>query len=353
MIKKVFYVLALTILSLGCWLTAITLFGSMSFGAIFGLAPVWLIVFAIVSWIFTSVLLACVRRINQSVWVYAGLLILFVWFVPASMFVKLFPIQDGDPLGTPQALTLLSIFSVALIVAAFLLNSGLWLYQRCQNADKTENGDSKAQYKHTCWTAAAILALSVFLLARALHNFYWFIVWDSTGDGLGYLWLPIPILAVLSSTLMLFIVLPEKTKLAAFSFLLLIPAMIAITTWTQRVDFRQLTEERAARINLAIESYYTQNGQYPQNLRQLTPQYLLSIPDPVIIFGQEWCYDGGVDYYRLGYIDREHWSAPHFIGRIVQSKGQIHEHYGMCELEAVALQKRHPDYPYKYWVEDK
>lgn len=213
-----------------------------------------------------------------------------------------------------------------------------------------KNGDSEAQRKQTGRAAAAVLTLGFLLLVRALYNFYWFMVWDSTGDGLGYLWLPIPILAVISSTIMLFMALPEKTKLASLLFLLLIPAMIAITASTQRVDFHQLTETRAARVNQAIDNYYARNNRYPDNLRALTPWYLLSLPGPVIIYGQEWCYDGSDNYYRLGYIDREHWSAPHFIGRIYQTKGEVPDLYGMCEGEAVALQKRHPDYPYKYWV---
>ncbi len=317
--------------------------------------PGELIIIVVIGWLLTMPLAMAARKINYSVWVYAGLLIQVVWFLPAPVFVKLFPIQDGDPLGTPLAFTLLVIFSLALIVLALLLNSGLRLYKRWQDTDviasTAEHGDSEAQRKHTGRAVAAVLALSVLLLARALYNFYWFMVWDSTGDGLGYLWLPIPILVVLSSTFILFIVLPEKSKLSAFLFLLLIPAMIVIMASIQRVDFRQLTEERAARVNQAIEAYYTQKGHYPRNLRQLTPRYALSIPEPVIIYGQEWCYDGGDDYYRLGYIDREHWSAPHIIGQIYQTKGEAPNLYRMCEQEAVALQKRHPDFPYKYWVE--
>jgi hypothetical protein len=343
---KVFYLIALIIMTLGCWVAATLYWGFVG--------PSELIVIITFGWLLLLPLAMAVRSINYSVWVFAALLILVALFLPAPIFVKFFPIQDGDPLGIQLAFTLLAIFSIALIVLALLLNSGLRLYRRWKNAEEivgaAKNGDSEAQRKQTGRAAAAVLTLGFLLLVRALDNFYWFMVWDSTGDGLGYLWLPIPILVVLSSTFILFIVLPEKGKLPAFLFLLLIPAMIAITAGAQRVDFRQLTEKRGARVNQAIEAFYTQKGHYPRNLRQLTPKYALSIPGPVIIYGQEWCYDGGEDYYRLGYIDREHWSAPHFIGRIYQTKGEVPDLYGMCEQEAVALQKRHPDYPYKYWV---
>jgi hypothetical protein len=127
--------------------------------------------------------------------------------------------------------------------------------------------------------------------------------------------------------------------------------MIAVSARAQRVDFRQLTEERAERVTQAIETYYAREGHYPQDLRQLTPWYALSLPGPVIIYGQEWCYDGGEDYYRLGYVYREHWSDPRLIGQIYKTKGEVPDLHGMCEEEVVALQKRYPDYPYEYWMD--
>ena len=82
--------------------------------------------------------------------------------------------------------------------------------------------------------------------------------------------------------------------------------MIAVSARAQSVDFRQLTEERAERASQAIETYCAREGRYPQDLRQLTPGYVLSLPGPVTIYGQDWCFDGGDDYYRLGYVYREH-----------------------------------------------
>ena len=76
--------------------------------------------------------------------------------------------------------------------------------------------------------------------------------------------------------------------------------MFAVSARAQRVDFRQLKGERTGWTSQAIETYYARKGSYPQDLRQLTPWYVLSLPGPVIIYGQDWCYDGGDDYYRLG-----------------------------------------------------
>jgi hypothetical protein len=74
------------------------------------------------------------------------------------------------------------------------------------------------------------------------------------------------------------------------------------------------------------------------------------VPNPVIIYGQEWCYDAGQDYYRIGYIYRQHWSDPRLIGKIHKTGGELPELPPMCEVEFVALQQSHPDYPYEYWV---
>jgi hypothetical protein len=117
--------------------------------------------------------------------------------------------------------------------------------------------------------------------------------------------------------------------------------MIAVSARAQRVDFRQLTEERAERVTQAIETYHAREGHYPQDLRQLTPWYVLSLPGPVIIYGQDWCYDGGEDYYRLGYVYREHWSDPRLIGRIYKTK-EAPDLPGICAEEIAALEERYP-----------
>jgi hypothetical protein len=342
---KVFYLFALIILAIASWLSASFLWGAQG--------PERLIVWAIVAWLFVSALAWAARRMSAKVWIYAGLLNLAGLFLPASIFVKIFPARLSEPFGSPMAITLLSILSMALVTAALLLNSGLNLFKEWRNTGVLGGGGSQAQRKHVGKTALFVLALSSLLLAKALHNLYWFMVWDTTYDPLGYFWLAVPVPAVLFSSVVLSIVLPGRTKLAGFLYLLLIPALIAISARAQSVDFRQLTEERAERVSQAIEAYYTREGRYPQDLRQLTPWYALSLPGPVIIYGQDWCYDGGEDYYRLGYVYREHWSDPRLTGRIYRMKGEVPDLHRMCEEEVVALQKRYPNYPYEYWMDSE
>ena len=159
--------------------------------------------------------------------------------------------------------------------------------------------------------------------------------------------MPIPVMAVIFSSFLLFFVLLYRTKPAGFLYLLLIPALIAISARAQQVDFRQLTEERAKHVSQLIENHHDRVGRYPENLRELTPWYAFPLPGPVIIYGEDWCYDGSVDYFRLGYIYREHWSSPNLIGQIYKSKGEIPDLHPMCEEEAAALMKR---YPNSFWT---
>jgi hypothetical protein len=263
------------------------------------------------------------------------------------MIVEIFPARLSQPFDSLMAFTLLLILSVTLVVAALLLYSGLNLHKKWRNAGVEEDGasqPSQAEREHTARASVVVLVLSALLLAKVIHNFYGFMVWDTTYDSLGNLWLPFAVLVVLFSSAFLFSILPGRAKLAGFLYLLLVPALIAVSARAQRVDFRQLTEERAGRTSQAIEAFYAREGRYPHDLRQLIPWYILSLPGPVIIYGQDWCYDGGDDYYRLGYVYREHWSDPLLTGQIYKTKGEAPGLPGIYDEEIAALEKRYPSF---------
>lgn len=343
---KISYLIALVLLTLGCWLSASFLFGALS--------PVWLIVLGIAAWLFISAMVWAARKMSAKVWIYAGLLTLVVLFLPTSMLAKILPDNLSQPLDSLVSVSFILIISFALIITAMLLNSSLNLYKEWQNAGAGEDENSQTQPKLAGRTAAIALGLSALLLAKVLYNLYWFTVWDNTDDSLGYIWLIIPILAALFSSEILLITLPGRTKVASILYLVIIPGlMILVSARAQRVDFRQLTVERAEQVSQALETYYSQEGRYPQDLQHLTPGYVLSLPAPVIISGQNWCYDGGDDYYRLGYVYREHWSDPRLIGQVYGTKGELPDLNRMCEGEVVALQERNPDSMYEYWMESE
>ncbi|MCL5995981.1 MAG: hypothetical protein M1546_07990 [Chloroflexi bacterium] len=153
------------------------------------------------------------------------------------------------------------------------------------------------------------------------------------------------VVAALFAGILLSILLRGRAKLAGLLYATLVPAMmIAVSARAQAVNFRQLTDERAEQVSQAIEAYYVREGHYPHDLGQLTTWRLPSVPRPVIIHGQDWCYDGGGGYYRLGYVYREHWSDPRLTGQTYRTKGAVPDLPGMCNAEITTLQQRQPDF---------
>jgi hypothetical protein len=80
----------------------------------------------------------------------------------------------------------------------------------------------------------------------------------------------------------------------------------AITTlaliWGWNVSAFEITEQRSARVNQAIADFYLDNSRYPASLSELTSRYLLYLPPPIVVRQGDWCYQGGEDFYRLGYV---------------------------------------------------
>lgn len=208
---------------------------------------------------------------------------------------------------------------------------------------------------HTPGPLRALIALflSLLLLLKALHSLYWLLIWDSTTDSLHVFWLFIPLLATFLVGAFLAIALPGKLKLGGAVYtLLLIALVITVFIASQRVDFRRLTAARAQRTAQALQTYYERHGRYPEMLSQLTPGITLSVYEPVIIYGQPWCYEGGDDYYRLGYVYREHWSDPRLSGRIAHSAGEPPGDSPICAGEIAAFVERYESYPYSYWKDE-
>lgn len=248
-----------------------------------------------------------------------------------------------QPLQDPATLTLLVLVPGAVVSAALLLYLGLRLGKEGQVAVGSESRISAAPRENAKRVSVVALVLSASVLAKLLHTFYSFMVWDTTGDSLGNFWLVLPLLAVLFSG-MLLLGLAGKSVLAGFSYLLLIPALVLVATRAQGVNARQLTEARAESIKQAIDAYNTQQGHYPQDLQQLVPGYAISFPGPVVILGQNWCYEGGNDYYRLGYLDRQHWSSPILFGRLYSSAGHAPVREDVCREAIDTYRARHPDW---------
>jgi len=167
-------------------------------------------------------------------------------------------------------------------------------------------------------------------------------MWDVATDGLGwvFLWLTSSTIGI-GSAIFIAWIMPRKRIWIAILFALIVPSvlLVARNLGTYDRDHKWgttpiiTTERRADRIDKAIQRYYEKNNRYPQALSDLTPRYLLYIPNPYIIPGQDWCYEGEADYYQFGYVYRQYFSTPASV-RIHSSAGKPFTSNWGCEDEA-------------------
>jgi len=230
---------------------------------------------------------------------------------------------------------------LAVLSATFLFRAGLAFLpgkERAGEKNQARSGSSRR-------TAAILFLLTGLILGKSIYNLYWQAVWDSTTDSLDYFLLIPPAFSLVFSGLFLTAVLPWKAKWAGLGFMILMPLLLfSVFNSGKQVDPRQLTRERADRVAGSLEKYHLKEGVYPEDLSRLTPGYLLSIPDPVIISGQTWCYVGGPDGYQLGAVDRDHWSSPLIFGRLLRSQGNANSTGELCAREIRAIQAHQPQY---------
>ena len=269
-----------------------------------------------------------------------GLLVLAGLCVPTTLLMK----NAGSTLSLGETIGKVVIFlwpSIGLTISAVLLYSGFKLLAVEMNPAAAGGAGSPAAQKNTGRLAVACFTVSGLLILKTLHNLYWLTAWDATYDPLGYIWIVVPVLVAAFSGVLLLINLSRRTVWAGLGYLVLVPGLlIAVSTFAQRVDFRQLTETRGGQVSQRVEAYYAREGRYPQELRQVKPWYATSLPGPFIIYGQDWCYEAGEDYYRLGYVYREHWSSPELIRRTYKTAGESPDPEGICAEEIAGLIRR-------------
>ena len=108
--------------------------------------------------------------------------------------------------------------------------------------------------------------------------------------------------------------------------------------------YQSITDGHAARIQQAVESFHARAGRYPSTLGELVPRDLVWVPGPVILQGEDWCYQGSADYYRLGTFYREYFSEP-LSFRIYASAGSPPAGSWACADRLGALKARHDPQP--------
>jgi hypothetical protein len=233
-----------------------------------------------------------------------------------------------------------------------LVASAVRVHFPSQEADLSSGMTAPQARGHDARGFVTLLVLAGLLLAKTLHSLYWLTMWDNTNDALGYFRLAAPVIAVWATGIVMSMSLSGRRKLAGGYAVLVVALLIGVSTRAQSVDFRALTEDRASRVVAAIEAYRARRGAYPASLDELTPGYVLTLPGPMILYGEAWCYDSGEGYYRLGYVNREHWSDPRLAGRLVGADGDAGEPSTLCATEIAALKARYPNWFSDAVVED-
>lgn len=132
-----------------------------------------------------------------------------------------------------------------------------------------------------------------------------------------------------------------KLGVAFALFMALMMTLSYTAAWL--IDPMQITNNRAERVELALQQYKVEQGGYPTNLSQLYPSQVLLLPRPLTGRGQIWCYQGGENYYRLGYAYFQRyyrWTSFHPFSeiRIHNSAGRPPDGPWMCDQELELIQ---------------
>ena len=206
---------------------------------------------------------------------------------------------------------------------------------------------SLASDRPSNWTATVTrLAMAVLLLLVTGHLIVTETVWVQAEDSLSVIPGVVFMVATAAAMLLAWAVTGWQ-RLAALGFALLVMLTASYASalgW--RMSPTGLTEVRTEKIERAIQRYYERNGQYPPKLAALTPFYLCRIPQPMIFRDQTWCYEGGDDYYRLGYVHQPTFGVPpaYISIRIHAAVGEPPESSWPCDDELEKAKSQAPGY---------
>jgi hypothetical protein len=269
-----------------------------------------------------------------KVWIWIGRWYLAVWAVQMMFLcVSIWATDANTPLlETPPWLV-----SIVKMAVGFLI-PGLAIIVAARLVYMSQVGDQSKDWRKVI----LILLLAASILVLMGYQIVLASVWDVATDGLAgiFLWLLISVLGIAAAMVMAWF-LPNKRKLLALAFALIVPILMRCAFWigTYGPDGKWgmspafVTERRAEMIDRAIQRYYEQRGGYPRVLNDLVPRNLVYIPQPIMIPGQTWCYEGGHDYYRLGYVYRQYFSTPASV-RVYAAIGEPPVLDWACEDEA-------------------
>jgi hypothetical protein len=239
----------------------------------------------------------------------------------------------------PLVIRLIYLFGFNVWPALGVVMSGLLVAASLQ---PSITRDGEAALFHTQRGRLIALGSACILILYMAYVIFRGSLWDQTQDGLFGLFISQQSALIASGTGMLMtIVLRGRHRLAGLAFTLIVPLLLYQSFeagW--RASYHEITEERAARIARALDRFQAREGHYPASLDVLTPRDLLFLQQPAVLAGEEWCYQGGEDYYRLAAFHREFFSAPVSL-KVYQTAGEPPEGPLPCEERLAAMKERY------------
>lgn len=244
----------------------------------------------------------------------------------------------GPPPFARQALFLFGLgFNIwpglAIVMSGVLMTASLHRYNT-----QEENISHNSSHRNRLFMVILAVVLPLYLM----YITFWGSVWDQTSDGLYGIFLShLAGLIAIGTGMVMTIMLRGRSRLAGIFFMLVVPVMLNQSFeagW--RVSYHEITEGRAERIAGALDQFKEREGHYPESLNELTPRDLLFIQQPVILAGEEWCYESGGDHYRLAAFYREFFSAPVSL-RLYESAGDVPSSPMSCEGRLAEMKEKY------------
>jgi hypothetical protein len=255
-----------------------------------------------------AILLTCIwLLVREGVVKEIVLSLLLIIFMGLSRTGLLEPMLMSLPEWLDQILRLVLFLQAGLVVAW----SALLTFRAVESLlPQARAGEADLQ-RIQRYGAFLRLGMAIFLWINLVYTIFWVSIWDHTDNGLGAVWMAITasFLSIAAGGLIM-----ERRKgwLRTVGWIYLLPVTALI--WAAfgigiRYPYLPILEHRAVVIQEAIQKYYEQNGAYPSTLSELVPSQLLWVPRQVVLRSEEWCYQGGQDYYRLGVFWRDRFSS--------------------------------------------
>lgn len=232
------------------------------------------------------------------------------------------------------------LLTVGVYLTAYLLWPGLMIVLAGRLVHAALAGDWTR-----AWLRGAVsIALAAALVAAVGGLVAYQIVWDSAIDGLSALaTVTMAVLpAALAAGMLMAWDLPGWRRLGALVFAGLAPLALHQLVSGGLLTARplQLTADRAAAVAQAVQRFQAERGRYPSTLAELPPWYRTRLYEPVILQDETWCYAGGADYFRLGYVHRPAFGVPaeYISVKVAASAGAPPAAGWVCD-ERLALQQ--------------